>query len=107
QRADRAVLRLNAQRPRARLDLLCRRQADAFRRLAAAWHHRLARDTQQVHGLVRSLEAVSPLATVARGYAILQHEDGRVIRSTAHASAGDHVEARVADGKLKLTVRQE
>ncbi|MFP7724650.1 exodeoxyribonuclease VII large subunit, partial [Lysobacter sp. D1-1-M9] len=36
QRADRAALRLNALRPQARVELLCRRQAEALRRLAAA-----------------------------------------------------------------------
>ena len=105
QRADRAGLRLDAQRPRARLDLLCRRQAEALRRLAAAWQHRHARDTQHVRGLARSLETVSPLATVARGYAILQHEDGRLVRSTTQAAPGDRVEARLTDGILKLSVR--
>ena len=150
QRADRALLRLGAQRPRARLDLLCRRQADAMRRLAAAWHRRadreharvgqagttlraqdprrrlqqlrgrldalaprpqgaiarrLADDARHLRGLARALETVSPLATVARGYALLQHEDGRLIRSVAQAAPGDPVEARLADGVLALTVR--
>ena len=105
QRADRAGLRLEAQRPRARLDLLCRRQADSLRRLGAAWQRRLEREQSRLRGLARSLETVSPLATVARGYALLQHEDGRLIRSTAQADVGDRVEARLADGPLKLVVR--
>ena len=105
QRADRAGLRLDAQRPRARLDLLCRRQADSLRRLGAAWQRRLEREQSRLRGLARSLETVSPLATVARGYALLQHEDGRLIRSTAQADVGDRVEARLADGTLKLVVR--
>ena len=105
QRADRAGLRLEAQRPRARLDLLCRRQADSLRRLGAAWQRRLEREQSRLRGLARSLETVSPLATVARGYALLQHDDGRLIRSTAQADVGDRVEARLADGTLKLVVR--
>ncbi|HEU4813687.1 MAG TPA: exodeoxyribonuclease VII large subunit [Xanthomonadaceae bacterium] len=105
QRADRAGLRLEAQRPRARLDMLCRRQAESLRRLAAAWQRRLEREQSNLRGLARSLETVSPLATVARGYAILQHEDGRLVRSTTQADAGDHVEARLSDGTLKLIVR--
>ena len=105
QRADRAGLRLEAQRPRARLDMLCRRQAESLRRLAAAWQRRLEREQSGLRGLARSLEAVSPLATVARGYAILQHEDGRLVRSTAQAGTGDRVEARLSDGTLKLIVR--
>ena len=71
----------------------------------AAIARRLADDTRHLRSLARSLETVSPLATVARGYAIVQHEDGRVVRSTTQAAPGDRVEARLADGTLKLTVR--
>ena len=149
QRADRAALRLNALRPRARLDALCRRQADALRRLAAAWQRRLERErarvrhadavlraahpqhriarlrerlaavssrpqaaivrrlgneTLRLRGLARSLETVSPLATVARGYTILRHPDGRVVRSVLDAAPGDRLEARLVDGTLPLKV---
>ena len=149
QRADRAALRLNALRPRARLDLLHRRQAEALRRLTAAWQQRLDRerahlrhadavlraahprrriarlrerlaslanrpqaciarrlgsDALRLRALARSLETVSPLATVARGYAILQHDDGRIVRSVLDAAPGDRLEARVSDGTLRLRV---
>lgn len=149
QRADRAALRLNALRPQARLDALHRRQADALRRLSAAWQRRLERERARLRhadavlrathpqrrlaalrerlavlaprpraavvrqlahqalrlrGLARSLEAVSPLATVARGYAILQREDGHVVRSVLDAAPGDRLSARVQDGRLRLKV---
>ncbi len=149
QRADRAALRLNAVRPRARLDLLSRRQVDAMRRLDDAWlrrmdqrraqlrhadavlrmHHperrierlrerlaslaprlqaavarRMANDALALRGLARSLEAVSPLATVARGYAIVQHEDGRVVRSVLDASPGDRLQMQLGDGRLAVRV---
>jgi exodeoxyribonuclease VII large subunit len=127
QRADRASLRLQALRPQARLQLLARRQAEALRRLQSAWarrverdrarmrreatglrgthpSRRLAADALRLRGLARSLSAISPLATVARGYSILLHPDGRVVRSVADASPGDALDARVTDGTLKLRV---
>ncbi|MCC8362007.1 exodeoxyribonuclease VII large subunit [Lysobacter sp. A6] len=149
QRADRAALRLHALRPRARLDLLCRRQLEAQRRLdhafrkqlerlharlrhadavlrtmapkrriallrqrleslrprpQAAIMRRLRHDQVHLRGLARSMEAVSPLKTVARGYAILQHEDGRIVRSVQDARVGDRVSARLGDGQLPLKV---
>ncbi|MGH8075131.1 MAG: exodeoxyribonuclease VII large subunit [Lysobacter sp.] len=152
QRADRSALRLNALRPRARLDLLRQRQAEAMRRLATAWQQRLDRerahlrhadavlrashpqrrinrlrerlaslanrpqaciarrlgnDAQRLRALARSLEAVSPLATVARGYAILQHDDGRVVRSVLDAAPGDRLQARLGDGNLQLKVESQ
>ncbi|HUH91050.1 MAG TPA: exodeoxyribonuclease VII large subunit, partial [Lysobacter sp.] len=55
-------------------------------------------------GLARSLEAISPLATVARGYAIVQHEDGRLVRSVLDAAPGDRLDVRLADGRLQVRV---
>ncbi len=149
QRTDRALLRLNALRPQARLSLLQRRQEEALRRLAACWRtqfdrrharlrhasavlrashperrlaqlrarlealaqrpqaciaRQLQRDALKLRGAVRSLEAVSPLATVARGYAIVTRADGSVVRSIAQVESGDAVQARLADGELKLRV---
>ena len=65
---------------------------------------RLQHATLQLRGLVRSLHAVSPLATVARGYSILQHADGRIVRSTGDAAAGERLEARLHHGRLLLRV---
>ncbi len=149
QRLDRASLRLQAQRPQARLDALAQRAAQAQRRLDgaiahrlerghAALHHaeavlraqhprrrllqvrerlqglaqrpqaliaqRLQRETLQLRGLVRSLHAISPLATVARGYSLLHGEDGRVVRSTGDVAIGALLRARLQDGELALRV---
>ena len=46
----------------------------------------------------------STLATVARGYAILQHRDGRIVRSVLDAVPGDQLDARLVDGTLQLQV---
>jgi len=150
QRADRAVLRLQALRPQARLQLLQRRQLEAQRRLQSTWREQLERrhaslrhaaavlrsnqprrrvaflqehllalaqraqaatartlqrEALQLRGLARSLEAVSPLATIARGYSILQHEAGGVVRSVHETAAGDRLIARLHDGALKVRVQ--
>src|SRR5690606_11523410 len=102
QRADRASLRLQALRPQARLQLLCQRQSEALRRLAAAWNRREERERSRLRELARSLSAISPLATVARGYSILQREDGRVVRAVGDVGRGDELNARVSDGQIKL-----
>ena len=104
QRADRASLRLQGLRPQARLELLARRQSDAVRRLRAAIARRMEQRQSRLQGLARSLSAISPLATVARGYAILQHPDGRVVRSVGDVTTGDALDARVADGQIRVAV---
>jgi exodeoxyribonuclease VII large subunit len=97
-----AVLRAMA--PRRRLATLRERLAMLHPRPQAAIARRLQRDALRLRGLARSLETVSPLATVARGYAILQHEDGRVVRTLGDARVGDPLDARLADGTLRVRV---
>ena len=70
----------------------------------AAIVRRLGKEALHLRGLARSLEAVSPLATVARGYSILQHRDGRVVRSVLDAAPGDRLSARLSDGELAVRV---
>ncbi len=101
-RHARAVLQ--ATRPQRRLQLLRQQLTDTRPRLQAAIARRLQRDAMQLRGLARSLEAVSPLATIARGYSILQRDDGQVVRGTSDVALGDAVSARVADGRLRLRV---
>ncbi|HVI58397.1 MAG TPA: exodeoxyribonuclease VII large subunit [Luteimonas sp.] len=97
-----AVLR--ATQPRRRLATLRERLATLQPRPQAAIARQLQREALRLRGLARSLEACSPLATVARGYAILQHEDGRVVRVVGDARPGERLEARLADGSLRVRV---
>lgn len=95
-----AVLR--AARPERRLAQLRERLRSLADRPRAATVRLLQAKTMQLHGLARSLEAVSPLATVARGYAILQREDGRIVRSVRDVQPGERLDARVSDGVLRV-----
>jgi len=53
-----------------------------------------------------SLDALSPLAVLSRGYAIAQDEAGKLLMSAADVSAGDRVDVRLANGKLKTRVEE-
>ncbi|MCC4633389.1 exodeoxyribonuclease VII large subunit [Xanthomonas dyei] len=71
----------------------------------AAMQRRLQHDQLRLRGMVRSLEAVSPLATVARGYAIVTRPaDGSVVRSAADVAPGERLRAQLADGSLAVRV---
>lgn len=52
------------------------------------------------------LNDLSPLATLARGYAVARTPKGEVIRSVGQASAGSNVEVSVADGRLLCEVKE-
>jgi exodeoxyribonuclease VII large subunit len=131
QRVDHAYARLRAQHPRLRLraggDRLIQlharlRAQHPAARLARAREHLIAQDRRLraicAHGLesralrlgqlARALNAVSPLATLKRGYAILLEQDsGRVLRSVAQARPGLRIAARLADGELALRCEPE
>jgi exodeoxyribonuclease VII large subunit len=53
----------------------------------------------------RSLDTISPLATLQRGYAIVSRlPERRILRQAATVKPGDRIEARLADGTLMCTV---
>jgi exodeoxyribonuclease VII large subunit len=110
-RIDREQHRLDAirsrpsmARPTALLDRLGEDIAAGVARIRRTLDHRLGRaDGELSHTLAR-LRALSPSATLARGYAIVQKPDGHVVRSTAEASEGDPLRVRLGDGTLDVTV---
>jgi len=53
-----------------------------------------------------SLDALSPLAVLQRGYAIAQDATGKPLRDAATVNAGDHVAVRLAKGKLNTRVER-
>ncbi|MBI1196108.1 MAG: exodeoxyribonuclease VII large subunit [Gammaproteobacteria bacterium] len=73
-------------------------------RLEQIMLRRLERRRQTLAGLCRALDAVSPLATLARGYGIVRDGDGHVIKAVTDACVGQGVEVRLRDGRLACTV---
>jgi exodeoxyribonuclease VII large subunit len=51
-----------------------------------------------------SLDALSPLAVLERGYAIAQNQDGRLLRDAKLVSIGDTVKVRLARGRIDARV---
>jgi exodeoxyribonuclease VII large subunit len=58
----------------------------------------------QLHSQVQTLHAVSPLATLGRGYSILLDERGRAIRNAADTQPGQRLKARLGNGELDVRV---
>jgi exodeoxyribonuclease VII large subunit len=53
-----------------------------------------------------SLDALSPLAVLQRGYAIAQREDGTLLRDASSVAIGESVKVRLARGRIKATVQE-
>ncbi|GGU35962.1 exodeoxyribonuclease VII large subunit [Streptomyces violascens] len=66
-------------------------------------HHLDRADSELSHTHARVV-ALSPKATLERGYAVLQRAGGEVVRSPEEVAAGEDLRARVAEGELHVTV---
>lgn len=95
---------LRAQAPAHRLAALAHRLRAQRDRPRAALQAKVQFEQQRLMGLARAMAAISPLATVARGYAILHHQDGHLVRSVNDAAIGDDIRAQLVDGELRLRV---
>ncbi len=108
---DREAHRIDALRSRpvlARPQVMIEQRAAELvalrQRAGRCLDHRLtAADDDLRHTLAR-LRALSPAATLDRGYAIVQRADGHVVRAASEVAAGDPLRVRLADGELSATV---
>jgi len=87
--------RLNEKK--TRLALLQQKQVSAVKKLTDAKDERLKIK-------MASLDALSPLSVLKRGFSIVQTETGEIVRDAENVNVGAHVKIRLARGKLKAKV---
>ena len=76
-------------------------------RLQRAIGHRLALQSRELSGLRARLTALSPRATLQRGYAIVRRPDGSVVLRAADVDAGDSLMLEVRDGVIAAQVHEQ
>lgn len=65
------------------------------------------KDSKHELGLLTArLDAVSPLSTLARGYAIVQDSEGRALGSVSDLNVGDKIEITLGDGAIDAAVEE-
>lgn len=113
-----AALSTRREAVRARVQLLGlltpRRLIDADRqqvdgltgRMSRATERALDRQRARLDVAVAGLTAVSPSATLARGFAIVRDAGGNVIRATTQVGAGDTISIQVSDGTIGARVTE-
>ncbi|MBO4330930.1 MAG: exodeoxyribonuclease VII large subunit [Oscillospiraceae bacterium] len=79
------------------LDSSCDRLAKTAKNLTGEARARFA-------SAAASLDAMSPLKVLARGYSVATGPDGSVIRSIRDVKQGDQIKIRTADGRIGCTV---
>jgi exodeoxyribonuclease VII large subunit len=89
--------------PRSGLDDRLGEVADLRARSRRTFVHRLDRgEDDLVHQLAR-VRALSPLATLRRGYAVLSDARGQALSSVAGLAPGQDLHIRVVDGRIGAT----
>ncbi len=75
-------------------------------RTRRTFRHRLDRGEDDLAHQVARVRALSPLATLRRGYAVLSDAQGRALSSVATLEPGHTIHIRVADGRIGATTTQ-
>ena len=100
-----ALLSLAAQlrylSPERRIQSERQRVDELARRALSALVHNFQLQKKHIQGTQSRLEALSPLAVLARGYAVVtRKDDGSVVSRVGQAKPGQQVQIRVSDGQL-------
>lgn len=80
------------------------RLAKSEQRLLDVMEKKLLRTAHRLTLAAEKLDAVSPLATLKRGYSITRDSSGKVIHRARDLKTGDQLITRVADGEIFSTV---
>lgn len=103
-RADSSTARLSPVRLSAHLSDARVRLHLAAQRRDALIGSRLEEARSRLVARMASLDALSPLNVLRRGYAIAEDERGRLLLDAAKVSAGDALRLRLAEGSLRCRV---
>lgn len=79
---------------------------DTARRVRLGAERVVERRRARLEGLAGRLEALSPLATLGRGYAVARAEDGRPLTSAGEFRAGLHFGLVLRDGRVRATATE-
>ncbi len=73
-------------------------------KLCGSMDKTVMRSRERFAGLVASLDAMSPLKVISRGYSIVSDSCGKIIKKTGDVGSGEKISVRVEDGNINCTV---
>ena len=77
------------------------------RKLSTLAQAQTAKRAQRFASLAASLDALSPLKVLGRGYAVARDENGTILRAAEEASVGERIEVLLGQGSLMCTVDEQ
>jgi exodeoxyribonuclease VII large subunit len=103
-RLERTLSRLSPARLAARAAANGTRLAVLGQRQEAAIKRVVGRKEEGIKVGMASLDALSPLSVLGRGFSITENERGDILRDVKQVKKGDQLKIRLANGKLKTEV---
>lgn len=97
--------RLQRHSPKTRIQSDRQRLDELAHRANLTLTHWMQLQRAQLSGLGQQLASLNPLAILARGYAIVSHPDGRIVRRVEQVGSGDALKVRVSDGEFGVQVK--
>ncbi len=104
ERLDRTQRALHLLYPGRRLRVAREATTQLQLRLNRAANAHLIAGQQRLRALVGRLDALSPLAVIARGYSLILNEDGSVVTSHDQVQTGQTLRCRLSDGWIDTQV---
>lgn len=99
------IAQLRYASPERRIQSERQRVDELARRAHSALVYRVQLQSAHVQGMKKRLEALSPLAVIARGYAVVtRKEDGSVVSRISQTKQGEQIQIRVSDGQLDAEI---
>lgn len=106
-RVEAKIAQLWQHNPAVTINNYQQKQDYLSKRLMTVICHKLENLNQQLLNVSQTLHAVSPLATLNRGYAlVIKQPSGQLIRSTEQLKPGDIVETRLAEGRFTSEIKK-
>ncbi|MES3040537.1 MAG: exodeoxyribonuclease VII large subunit [Pseudomonadota bacterium] len=104
ERLQQRLARLQLRHPTRQLPALQQHLDGLNQRSQRALQQQLQLQRRELANLLQRAHSVSPLAVLARGYAIVSDDHGEVLRDAAAVSVGQRIHARLGQGSLTATV---
>lgn len=90
--------------PTKRIELSLQQLKSTQNRLQYIQHTHVKKEQQQFVDLLRTLEALSPIQTMRKGFVVTQ-KDGKLVKSIENLQPGDHLLINYHDGSARAIVQ--
>ncbi|MBC8520288.1 MAG: exodeoxyribonuclease VII large subunit [Gammaproteobacteria bacterium] len=104
---DRMELRLQHLNPAERISGLRQQLQRQHKQLSQALRHHLQNQGSKLSSISHALDALSPLATLGRGYSVTTTATGEVIRDAASLRSGDLIKTKLHQGAVISRVAEK